>query len=491
VRKLQILLDSLHYSRHSGTLDRPVSGVIIDSRTTAEDSLFVAIKGTSTDGHLYIEKAIDRGAKTIVCESWPSHLKEDVTYIQVTDAAVSAGLLAAAFYEFPSQKLKLIGITGTNGKTTTATLLYQMLTALGNKCGLISTVEVKVAGEILPATHTTPDAISIQSLLAKMVEAECDYAIMEVSSHAAEQNRIAGLEFMGGVFTNMSHDHLDYHKTFDAYIKAKKKFFDNLGKNAFALINLDDRRGEVMLQNTKAKKSTYSLYNMADFKGKIIENSIHGLHLEINGIEFHSGIIGDYNAYNLLAAYGAAVLSGIDSTEALIALSKVKGAQGRFEHVTDQEREVTAVVDYAHTPDALEKILSTIQKLQSQRGAIITVVGCGGDRDKTKRPIMGSIAASKSKIAIFTSDNPRSEDPEEILKDMQESLSEAEKPKVMVISERKSAIQTAIRLAQKGDVVLVAGKGHENYQEIKGQKLPFDDKNIIENTPGFNVRYGH
>ncbi len=486
MKLLANLTEALDVVRVQGSMSARIGSVAIDSRQVKKDGLFIAIRGTSTDGHQYIGQAIAQGASAVLCEELPGDLTEGIAYVVVPNAARAAGLVCSAFYDHPSQQLRLTGVTGTNGKTTTATMLYQLFTGLGYRCGLLSTVHVRIGDEELPATHTTPDPVSLHALLDRMVQAGCSHAFMEVSSHAADQDRVAGLDFAGGVFTNMSHDHLDYHKSFDAYIKAKKKFFDNLAPSSFALINADDRRGEVMIQNCPAQSRRYSMRQLADFKGRIIENSIHGLYMEINGKDFHTSIMGEYNAWNLLAVYGAAVLLGAEPTEALTALSSVPGAPGRFEAVQDPVRRITAVIDYAHTPDALDKVLQTIQNMQRQQGRIFTVVGCGGDRDRTKRPVMGRIAASRSHTAILTSDNPRSEDPEAILQDMTSELDTELRSKVLSISDRRSAIRTAVRLAAEGDVILIAGKGHENYQEIKGVKYPFDDKEIIQETLGLS-----
>ncbi len=409
----------------------------------------------------------------------PEEIKEGVTYIQVADSAEAYGQIASNFYDRPSEKLKLVGITGTNGKTTTATLLYDLFTALGYKVGLISTIDYRIFDKSIPATHTTPDAGSIHLLIHKMVEAECDYAFMEVSSHAVSQRRIAGLQFAGGVFTNISHDHLDYHKTFKAYIEAKKLFFDNLPKTAFALANTDDKRGEVMLQNTRAKRLTFGLRKPADFKAKILDNSLTGLQLELDGEEFHARLIGEFNAYNLLGAYSVATLLGQEKQEVLQALSGLRAAEGRFDYIVNPERNIIGIVDYAHTPDALEKVLSTIHQLRKGGGKIITVVGCGGDRDRAKRPIMAQVACDNSDQTILTSDNPRSEDPAAILAEMEVGIPAYAAQRTLSISDRKQAIKTACALAQPGDVILIAGKGHEKYQEIKGVKHHFDDKEIL------------
>jgi len=464
----------------SGSTDVVVSGVQIDSRKVSHRSVFVAVKGVAADGHQYINKAIELGAVAVVCEEMPVEQKVGVTYIQTSDSAEAAGVMAHNFYDQPSAKLKLVGVTGTNGKTTIATLLYKLFSDLGYKCGLISTVENMINGNVIPSTHTTPDAVSLNALLKQMVDEGCEYAFMEVSSHAVHQRRIAGLEFVGALFSNITHDHLDYHKTFDEYIKAKKGFFDGLSSNAFAITNIDDKRGAVMLQNTAAKKLSYSLRSMADFKGKILENGLSGLVMTINDQEVHFRLIGEFNAYNLLAVYGAAVSLGQDKQEVLQYLSNTTGAEGRFDYTISPKEKVIAIVDYAHTPDALINVLATIKKLRQGNEQVITVVGCGGDRDKTKRPVMGEVACEHSDKAIFTSDNPRTEDPLQILNDMETGLSVSAKRKYIAIADRKQAIKTAISMAGPDDIVLIAGKGHEKYQEINGVKHHFDDKEVVQ-----------
>jgi UDP-N-acetylmuramoyl-L-alanyl-D-glutamate--2,6-diaminopimelate ligase len=464
----------------SGNTDIDINDVQIDSRNVQEGSLFIAVKGVAADGHQFIDKAIAQGAAAIVCERLPAELKDGVTYVQTTNSAEAAGRMAHNFYGQPTQKLKLVGVTGTNGKTTIATLLYKLFTALGYACGLVSTVENQIAGKVIPATHTTPDAISLNALLKQMADEGCEYAFMEVSSHAVHQRRIAGLEFAGGLFSNITHDHLDYHGTFDEYIKAKKAFFDGLSSGAFAITNIDDKRGAVMLQNTAAKKLTYSLKTVADFKGKILENSLAGLVMTINDQEVHFRLIGEFNAYNLLAVYGAAVSLGEDKSHVLQYLSNITGAEGRFDYMISPKDNVIGIVDYAHTPDALLNVLETIRKLRQGHEQVITVVGCGGDRDKTKRPVMGEVACEHSDKVIFTSDNPRSEDPQQILNDMEATLNSAARRKYLSIADRKQAIKTAVSMAQPGDIVLIAGKGHEKYQEIKGVKHHFDDKEVLK-----------
>jgi UDP-N-acetylmuramoyl-L-alanyl-D-glutamate--2,6-diaminopimelate ligase len=462
-----------------GSMAIEVSGLCIDSRKVVQDSVFIAVRGTLSDGHLFIDKAIEQGATAIVCETMPETIKEGVTYIQVKNSALAAGMMADAFYDFPSQQLKVVGVTGTNGKTTTVTLLYKLFEALGHKCGLLSTVQNHIHDKIEIATHTTPDSISIHELLRRMVDAGCTYAFMEVSSHAIHQHRIAGILFAGGIFTNITHDHLDYHKTFDEYIRVKKSFFDELPADAFALTNADDKRGLVMLQNTKAAKHTYSLRVPATIKGKVLENNLSGLVMVVDNHEAHFRMIGTFNAYNLLAVYGAAKLLGEDKMEVLAVLSGLQGAAGRFETYMSAKDRILGIVDYAHTPDALINVLATINQLRTDGQQLITVVGCGGDRDKTKRPIMAQVACEHSDKTILTADNPRSEDPEAILNEMEAGLTAPQKRKSLRITDRREAIKVACTLAQAGDIILVAGKGHETYQEIKGVKHHFDDWEIL------------
>lgn len=462
-----------------GTTQLEVSGICIDSRKVVPGSVFVAVKGTLVDGHQYISTAVAQGASVIVCAAIPNEKADGVTYVKVKDSTIAAGEMAAAFYDFPSKEMVVIGVTGTNGKTTVTTLLYQLFTKLGYKCGLISTVQNFIGSAVETATHTTPDSISIQSLFARMHDAGCSYVFMEVSSHAIHQHRIQGIEFDGAVFTNITHDHLDYHKTFDEYIRVKKQLFDQLPATAFALTNIDDKRGAVMLQNTKAEQHTYSLRVPASIKGKVLENNLTGLVMVIDGHEAHLRMIGTFNAYNLLAVYGVAKFLEQDAIEVLAALSTLHGAPGRFETVASPVEKILGIVDYAHTPDALLNVLATIQQLRANDEQIITVVGCGGDRDRTKRPLMAQVAVDKSSKTILTSDNPRSEDPEEILNEMETELTFAQKRKVLRISDRKEAIKTACALANPGDIVLVAGKGHETYQEIKGVRHHFDDREVL------------
>lgn len=450
----------------------------MDSRLMVKGGMFFAIKGTLTDGHQYIPQVIQAGASIVVCEVLPDQHYPDVCFLLVEDAADACGKIAAAFYGNPSDTLKVVGVTGTNGKTTVVTLLFKLFRSKGFSCGLISTVQNQINELILPATHTTPDAIHLQSLMGKMRDAGCTYVFMEVSSHSIHQKRISGIHFTGALFTNITHDHLDYHKTFEEYIRVKKKFFDDLPAKAFAISNLDEKRGTVMLQNTKATQKYYALRKPADFKGKIISNDLDGLQMMIGFHEVHFLLSGLFNAYNLLAVYGAAVSLGMDETEALTGLSILKSAPGRFDTYRSAKEKVLGIVDYAHTPDALLNVLTTIHHFDSVK-QLITVVGCGGNRDKTKRPEMAEIACKHSDKVILTSDNPRNEDPEDILDDMEQGLAPTYLRKVIRITNRKEAIKTACSLAVAGSVILVAGKGHETYQEIKGVKHDFDDKKIL------------
>lgn len=476
MKHLEHLIQSVKLKRVEGTTQLHIDRIEFDSRKVQKGDLFVAVRGAHVDGHLFIKNAEEQGARVIICEKIPENVLTTVTYIEVENSAIALGVVAHYFYDQPSTKLKLVAITGTNGKTTTTTLLYDLFTQLGYKCGLLSTVENRIAGEIIPSTHTTPDAISISKLLAMMVDKGCTFAFMEASSHAIHQYRVAGLDFTGALFSNITHDHMDYHVNFNNYIDAKKMLFDQLSPNAFALTNIDDKKGLVMLQNTLASRKTYSLHSMADFKGKILENNLTGLHMVINQHEVFCKLIGDFNAYNIMAAYGCAMLLQQDEMEVLTKLSQLKSAEGRFDHFHNANQDITAIIDYAHTPDALEKVLETIRELRAEHQNIITVIGCGGDRDKLKRPKMANIACEYSHTVILTSDNPRSEDPDMILKDMELGVPITMKNKVLTISDRKQAIRTAVKLAQKSDIILVAGKGHEKYQEINGEKHPFDDK---------------
>ncbi len=457
-----------------------VSAIRFDSRQVQAGDLFVAVRGVGADGHDFVEKAIANGASAIVCEKFPAS-KFQGPILRVTDSAEALGLLAANFYGNPSERLKLVGVTGTNGKTTVTTLLWQCFSRLGHRCGLIGTVENRIGEEIVPSTHTTPDAVSLQALLRQMVDADCAYAFIETSSHAIHQRRIAGARFAGAVFTNLTHDHLDYHGTFAEYRDAKKRLFDDLPADAFALTNADDRNGRFLLQNTRAAKHDYGLKTSADFKAKILENALTGLHLRLDDEDFHARLIGEFNAYNLLAVYGTARLLGMDKFETMTALSDLHGAEGRFDYVSHPtKRDCIGIIDYAHTPDAVEKVLETIQKLKKRNSRVITVLGCGGDRDKTKRPFMAQVAARLSDQAILTSDNPRTEDPNAILHDMEAGLTPEDLKKTLTIENREQAIKTAVRLAGPGDIILVAGKGHEKYQDINGVKYPFDDRAMLE-----------
>lgn len=464
-----------------GNTNLAITSICFDSRKVARDSLFVAITGTTVNGHDFINQTINDGAVAIVCEQFPSELNDKITYIKVKNSHQALGIIAANYYDNPSQKLKLVGITGTNGKTTTATLLYLLYRGLGKKVGLLSTVRNRILGETIAATHTTPDAIAINELLAQMVEKGVNYCFMEVSSHAIHQRRIAGLDFDLAIFTNITHDHLDYHKTFDEYIKAKKLFFDELPKTAKALTNADERHGSTMLLNSKATAKTYGLKAMADYKCRIIENSFDGLQLNVDGQDVWTRLVGSFNAYNLLSVYAAAVELGEDKIEVLTSLSSLTAVEGRFQHFKSKTG-VMAIVDYAHTPDALKKVLNTIKDIRSGNEQLITVVGCGGDRDKAKRPLMCRIAANLSDRVITTSDNPRSENPEAIINDMKMGLDPTELAKILSITDRGEAIKTACALAQPGDIVIVAGKGHEKYQDIAGVKHPFDDLEMLENS---------
>ncbi|MBP7184110.1 MAG: UDP-N-acetylmuramoyl-L-alanyl-D-glutamate--2,6-diaminopimelate ligase [Saprospiraceae bacterium] len=478
--KLNHLLHNLNYETFSDDLSTNIDGLSIDSRDIQKNYLFIAIKGTSLDGHEFIDKAIEKGAIAVIHDSIIDIEKYDkqVIFIKVKNSADVLGRVASNFYDNPSIKLKLVGITGTNGKTTTATLLYQLFLNLGYKVGLISTVENRIHDKIIPSTHTTPNAIHLQRLLNEMVEKGCDFAFMEVSSHAIDQNRIADVHFTGAVFTNITHDHLDYHKTFDNYLHAKKNFFDNLSKEAFALVNKDDRNSSFMLQNTKAKKYSYSILNTSNFKAKILENTIDGLHLDLDGFDFYGKMIGEFNAYNLVCVYACSYLLGVKKDEILTTLSKLNGAEGRFDYIKTDDN-IVGIVDYAHTPDAIEKVLTTINTLKSSNSKVITVVGCGGDRDKAKRPVMTKISCEFSDVVVVTSDNPRTENPSAIIEDMLEGLSPTFKNKIIVNENRLHAIQTACKLASKDDFILIAGKGHEKYQEVNGVKTPFDDKKIL------------
>ena len=477
--RLKELLKNIKPTQVVGDENTDITGVNIDSRKIKQGHLFVAMKGTQVDGHQFIPKALDLGASAILCEDLPAELKENVTYIQVASTEDAVGKVATIFYGNPSEKLKLVGVTGTNGKTTIATLLYNMFRKLGYKCGLLSTVCNYIEGEAIPADHTTPDPIELNALLSKMVEAGCQYAFMECSSHAIHQKRIGGLKFAGGIFTNLTRDHMDYHKTVENYRNAKKAFFDGLPKSAFAITNADDKNGMLMVQNCKAQIKTYSTRSMADFRAHILECHFEGMYLEIDGHEVGVQFIGKFNVSNLLAVYGAAVMLGQKPEDILIALSTLKSVSGRLEPIQSPEG-YTAIVDYAHTPDALENVLKAIHEVLNGKGKVITVCGAGGNRDKGKRPLMAQEAVKQSDKVIITSDNPRFEEPQDIINDMLAGLDKQQMKKVVSIVDRREAIRTACMMAEKGDVILIAGKGHEDYQEIKGVKHHFDDKEVVK-----------
>ena len=470
--KLEEIIGSTHVA---------ISSIVFDSRKVKKDSLFVATKGAADDGHIYIQKAIELGAIAIVCEEIPKDKNDQITYVKVADSTYALGVMACNYYDNPSEKLKLVGITGTNGKTTTVTLLFNLFKSLGYSVGLLSTVQNKINNTVIPSTHTTPDAITLNELLFKMEEQGCEFVFMEVSSHAIIQNRIAGINFTGALFSNITHDHLDYHKTFDEYIKAKKQFFNLLPSTAFALTNRDDKNGMVMLQNTKANKYTYGLKNIADYKCKIIESHLNGLLLNIDNHEVWVKLIGTFNAYNILSVYATAILLKQDITSVLTALSNLNSVEGRFQYVKSPNG-VIGIIDYAHTPDALKNVLETVKEIRSGSEQVITLVGCGGDRDSAKRPIMAAIACEYSNKVILTSDNPRTEDPEEILNQMQAGVNPVDVKKVLRITDRREAIKIACSFSSKGDIILIAGKGHEKYQEIKGVKHDFDDLEILKET---------
>lgn len=476
--KLEKLLASIKALEVKGDLNKEISGVNIDSRLIEKDHLFFAVKGTQTDGHNYIDKAIEKGATAIVLQDMPAQLTEGVTYVRVEHVEQIVGEVATVFYDNPTQKLRLVGVTGTNGKTTIATVLYNMFRRLGHKTGLLSTVMNYIDAEAFPTSHTTPDPITLNRLLARMADAGCEYVFMEVSSHSIVQNRIGGLKFAGGIFTNITRDHLDYHKTFENYLKAKKLFFDNLPSDAFAITNIDDKNGLVMVQNTRATVKTYSIQQMADFRAKIIESHFEGMYLEINKMEVGVHFIGRFNVSNLLAVYATTILLGKAEEETLVALSDMHPVSGRFEAITAPAG-FTVIVDYAHTPDALDNVLRAIHGVLEGRGQVVTVCGAGGNRDKGKRPLMAQEAVKQSDKVILTSDNPRFEDPESIISDMISGLDPGQMKKVLTITDRRNAIKTACMIAQKGDVILVAGKGHEDYQEIAGVKYHFDDKEEV------------
>ncbi|MBC7886055.1 MAG: UDP-N-acetylmuramoyl-L-alanyl-D-glutamate--2,6-diaminopimelate ligase [Saprospiraceae bacterium] len=460
-----------------------INGIETDSRKVEEGFVYAALRGTIHDGHDYLNAAVENGAKVVICEL-RSEMVPGVTYIITDDVRSYLGELTHNYYGQASANLKLVGVTGTNGKTTVSTLLFQLFSSVGYKCGLISTVENRIGQEVIPASHTTPDVINLHKLLSEMRDENCAYVFMEVSSHAIDQQRIAGLRFVGALFTNITHDHLDYHKTMLHYIGTKKKFFDLLSVDAFALVNTDDSNGAVMLQNTKAKRRTYGLRSMADYKTKILESSVEGLHLKINDRDAFFRLIGEFNAYNLTAVYGAAIELGLERDDVLAILSGLKGAEGRFEQIINKPTGKCGIVDYAHTPDALKNVLDTIRKIKKSTAGIITVVGCGGDRDRTKRPVMAKVACELSDKVILTSDNPRWEDPEHILNEMESGVDPKDKIKMIRISDRMQAIKAAVMMSKNGDIILVAGKGHENYQEIKGEKFPFNDKILLMDLLG-------
>ncbi len=478
MKQLKDILYKVGIEAVHGATDITISKIEFDSRKIELNDVFVAIRGTLSDGHDYIEKALSLGVIAVICEEFPSVLVNGVTYIKVKDSNEALAFLAANYYDNPSENIRLVGVTGTNGKTTIASLLYQLFKKAGYKVGLLSTVKIMVDEQEFKATHTTPDSLTINKFLDLMIQEGCEFCFMEVSSHGVHQKRTEALRFEGGVFTNLSHDHLDYHNTFAEYRDVKKSFFDNLPKSAFAITNIDDKNGLVMLQNTKAKKLTYALKSYADYKAQILENQLSGLLLKINDNEVWVKLIGSFNAYNLLAIYGVAVELGIEKVEALRLLSELESVSGRFQFIVSDSK-ITAIVDYAHTPDALENVLKTIEDIRTKNEQLITVVGCGGDRDKTKRPIMDHIASSMSDKAIFTSDNPRTENPETIIEEMEKGVEPQNFKKTVSILDRKQAIKTACQLANPNDIILIAGKGHETYQEINGVRHDFDDLQIV------------
>jgi UDP-N-acetylmuramoyl-L-alanyl-D-glutamate--2,6-diaminopimelate ligase len=478
VKQLKDILYKVGIEAVHGATDITISKIEFDSRKIELNDVFVAIRGTLSDGHDYIEKALSLGAIAVVCEEFPSVIVNGVTYVKVKDSNEALAFLAANYYDNPSENMKLVGVTGTNGKTTIASLLYQLFKKAGYKVGLLSTVKIMVDTEEFKATHTTPDSLTLNYYLDQMIQDGCEFCFMEVSSHGVHQKRTEALRFTGGVFTNLSHDHLDYHNTFAEYRDVKKSFFDNLSKDAFAITNIDDKNGLVMLQNTKAKKLSYALKSYADYKAQILENQLTGLLLKINDNEVWVKLIGSFNAYNLLAIYGVAVELGIKNDEALRLLSELESVSGRFQFIVSDSK-ITAIVDYAHTPDALENVLKTIEDIRTKNEQLITVVGCGGDRDKTKRPIIANIASSMSDKAIFTSDNPRTENPETIIEEMEKGVEPQNFKKTISILDRKQAIKTACQLANPNDIILIAGKGHETYQEINGVRHDFDDLQIV------------
>jgi UDP-N-acetylmuramoyl-L-alanyl-D-glutamate--2,6-diaminopimelate ligase len=481
---LKLLKDILFKSRIvdvSGSTNVAIEQIVMDSRQVKPFCVFVAVVGVASDGHSFIEQAIKGGAVAIICEQFPDQLQENITYVKVQNSAEALGYMACNYYDDPSEKIKVVAVTGTNGKTTTATLLYRMAKKMGFKAGLLSTVENRVNDKIVPATHTTPDALSLNKLIDDMATEGCEFCFMEASSHALHQHRLTGVRLTGAIFTNITHDHLDYHKTFNEYIKAKKILFDTLPSSAFALVNTDDKHGEIMLQNCKARKKTYAVKSMADYRVKVLENGFSGLHLSIQNNELYTKLIGGFNAYNLACVYATAIELGLNNLEVLTALSTLDAPEGRFQYIKTVSG-ITAIVDYAHTPDALKNVLTTIKEIRTGNEQVITLVGCGGDRDKTKRPEMASITANFSDRVILTSDNPRSENPEEIISEMKAGLDPVQMKKSLAITDRREAIKLACTLAQPGDIVLIAGKGHEKYQEVNGVKHPFDDFEIVSET---------
>lgn len=481
MKLLKDLLYGVPIEEVEGSTNSAIEHVAFDSRAVKPFTLFIAARGTKSDGHDFISKAVADGASAVVCERMPDALVEGITYVRVTDAAEAIGLIASNFHDQPSKRMKLVGITGTNGKTSVATLLFRLFRALGHKCGLISTVEVRIGQRVIPSTHTTPDAVQLNALMAEMVDAGVTHCFMEVSSHSVVQRRIAGLRFAGGVFTNITHDHLDYHGTFAEYIKAKKRFFDDLPADAFALVNADDANSAVMVQNTRATKRSYAVRNMADHHARIIENQLSGLHLSVDGHDLYARLVGEFNASNLLAVYSVALLLGKAPLDVLMALSDLEPPRGRFQ-VLRSGGGVMGIVDYAHTPDALKNVLATINEVCQGEERVITVFGCGGDRDRAKRPEMARIAAAMSALVVLTSDNPRSEDPRAILEEMRAGVAPSDAGRVFVNADRREAIRQAAGMAKPGDVILLAGKGHEDYQEIKGVKHPFDDAAVLRET---------
>jgi UDP-N-acetylmuramoyl-L-alanyl-D-glutamate--2,6-diaminopimelate ligase len=478
LKKLIDILSSTSYQLIAGSTDTEINQLQFDSRKVTEKDVFVAIKGTQVDGHHYIDKAIRQKASVVVVEDVPEKLADGLCYIQVANSAKALAQMADAYYGHPSQKLKLVGVTGTNGKTTIATLLYQLFRHLGYSCGLLSTIRILIDDQEIQATHTTPDSIQLNKMFRQMLDSGCEYCFMEVSSHAIDQYRIEALNFDAGIFTNLTHDHLDYHKTFDNYLKTKKKFFDTLPKTAFALVNKDDKNGLVMIQNTQANKQTYAIKNQADYKSKIIENDLSGLHLQLGNKDFYSNKVGLFNAYNVTAVYASAMLLGLNEDEVLSILSLPNTVEGRFELIYKHPA-FKAILDYAHTPDALQNVLTTIKGAKKKSERLITVFGCGGNRDKSKRPEMGKIASTHSDLIVITSDNPRNEDPMQIIKDIEAGIADEQAAKCISITDRENAIKTACMMANEGDILLVAGKGHEKYQEINGVKHHFDDKEVL------------